>query len=154
MQHIGNKSVVKIVLVVSDIEKKVDTFASLFGIERPRVVLSSPPAPGSKAFTDFRGDHVSAPVKMTTFQMGPIGVELLEPLDDKSPWAEHLRKRGEGIFSVVWEVEGFEDHIEMMGKRGLPLYHLGEYGSGRYAYFETLSALGITLGLQNKDKRF
>ncbi len=26
-----------------------------------------------------------------------------------------------------------------MDKRGMPMYHVGEYGAGRYAYFDTLS---------------
>jgi methylmalonyl-CoA/ethylmalonyl-CoA epimerase len=154
MQNIGNKNAVKIVLVVKDIEKKADAFSSLFGIERPRVFPPSPPVSGSRGFTEFRGERIQGPVKLANIQMGPIVIELIEPLDGKSPWAEHLRTRGEGVFSVVWTVDGFEEHIEMMGKRGMPLYHLGEYGSGRYAYFDTLSALGITLCLQNLEKRF
>jgi hypothetical protein len=75
-------------------------------------------------------------------------------MDGNSPWAEHLEKRGEGIFSIVCTVDGFEKQISMMNELGMPLYHLGEYGSGRYAYFETLAALGTTLCLQNLDNRF
>ncbi|MGA2973711.1 MAG: VOC family protein [Spirochaetia bacterium] len=154
MQNIGNNRVAKIVLVVNDIEKKAEAFSLLFGIERPQVVSSSPPASGSRAFTEMRGERIPGLVKLANIQMGPIGIELIEPLDGKSPWAEHLRTRGQGVFSVVWTVDGFEDHIELMKNRGMPLYHLGEYGSGRYAYFDTLSALGITLCLQNLEKRF
>lgn len=153
MQHIGNTSLVKIVLVVREIEKKLDRYVVLFAIERPRISVSSPPAPGSKSFTELRGERIDGPVKMANVPMGPVILELIEPLDGKSPWGEHLESRGEGIFSIVFTVDEFEQQTAMMGERGMPLYHLGEYGSGRYAYFETLAQLGITLCLQNLEKR-
>jgi methylmalonyl-CoA/ethylmalonyl-CoA epimerase len=154
MDHLQNHSLVKIVLVVHDIEKKVDSFVALFGIARPQVVSPSPPAPDSKAVTEFHGKRISGLVRLANIAMGSVTLELIEPMDGNSPWAEHLEKRGEGIFSIVCTVDGFEKQISMMNELGMPLYHLGEYGSGRYAYFETLAALGTTLCLQNLEKRF
>ena len=80
--------------------------------------------------------------------MGPVTVELIEPVDQESPWAEFLRERGEGIFSLVFTVKDFDAHVERLAAEGMPIYHRGEYGSGRYAYFESQDKLGITLCIQ------
>ncbi len=154
MQHIENQSIVKLVLVVRDIEAKVDAFVALFGMERPKVITTSPPPAGSKAFTELRGKRITGRVKLTSLAMGAVSLELIEPVDEVSPWAEHLREHGEGIFSVVCTVGNFEQHVALMQDKGMPLYHLGEYGAGRYSYYETLGTLGITLCLQNLEKRF
>ncbi len=154
MEKIESSSIVKLVLVVRGIEAKVEGFAMLFGLEKPRVIATTPPAPGSKAFTEFRGRKITGRVKLASFTMGAVQLELIEPVDQESPWAEHLRLHGEGIFSVVFTVKEFEQNVELMRKMGMPLYHLGEYGGGRYSYYETLGTLGTTLCLQNLEKRF
>jgi methylmalonyl-CoA/ethylmalonyl-CoA epimerase len=154
MQHIENNRVVKLVLVVREIEKKAQAFASLLGIEAPAVVSTPPAGPVPPACTELRGTRIRGAVKLANIPMGPVTLELIEPMDGVSPWAEHLRDRGEGIFSIVMTVDDFEGHQAFMNERGMPLYHVGEYGTGRYAYFDTLSDLGITLCLQNLQKRF
>ena len=154
MQHIANNRIVKLVHVVRDIEKKVEAFTALFGIERPEIVSTTPPAPDGRAFIEFRGARITGRVKLANVPMGPVVMELIEPVDEQSPWAEYLRSHGEGIFAIVYTVNDFETHVYMMGEKGMPLYHLGEYGAGRYSYYETLARLGITLCLQNLEKRF
>jgi len=50
-------------------------------------------------------------------------------------------------------VNGFERHIEFVESKGLPLIHKGEYGSGRYSYFDSEDVLGVVLGLQELGKK-
>ena len=152
---IENSSIVKVVLVVQDVEKKAALFGKLFGLDEPKVVISQP-APtdeASSTFTMYNGNRITGRVKLVNLSMGPIILELVEPVDHESPWGEHLRRHGEGIFSIVYTVDHFESQREVLERAGFPLFHLGEYGAGRYAYFDTLKALGITLCLQNLERR-
>lgn len=151
MSQLSNASLVKLVLVVQDIERKLDGFCSLFPLERPRVTATegAPLAADSKTHTTYRGKRITGRVKMASLKMGSVTLELIEPLDYDSPWAEYARRHGEGIFSIVYTVGEFEKESRMLEDSGHGRYHLGEYGSGRYAYFDTEQLLGITLCLQN-----
>jgi hypothetical protein len=153
MRHIANNAIVKLVHVVRDIEQKVEAFAALFGIPRPAIITTTPPAPDGNAFTEFRGERITGRVKLANVPMGAVVLELIQPVDEKSPWAEYLQKHGEGIFSLVCTVDRFGEHVALMNSRGMPLYHVGEYGAGRYSYYETLETLGITLCLQNLERK-
>jgi methylmalonyl-CoA/ethylmalonyl-CoA epimerase len=153
VHHIASNAIVKLVHVVRDIEQKVEAFATLFGIPRPEIIATTPPPPQGKAFTEFRGTRITGRVKLANVPMGAVVLELIQPVDEESPWAEYLAARGEGIFSVVCSVDRFEEHMALMNARGMPLYHLGEYGSGRYSYYKTLDSLGITLCLQNLERK-
>lgn len=151
MATLKNSEMVKMVLVVADVERRVDAFCSLFPMERPKVVATDP-APledRSATYTTFRGRRITGRVKMANLKMGPVTVELIEPVDSDSPWAEHLRRHGEGIFSIVFTVENFEGEARELHAAGVERYHVGEYGSGRYAYFGTEDLLGVVLGLQS-----
>jgi methylmalonyl-CoA/ethylmalonyl-CoA epimerase len=150
---VASKDLTKIVHVVRDVAKTAERFAGLFGIDpAPKVVHTSPPdGSDPKIYTWFRGRKITGRVKLANLRMGPVTVELIEPVDAESPWAQFLRDRGEGIFSLVFTVKDFDAHIERLKDKGMPIYHRGEYGTGRYAYFESTDQLGITLCIQEID---
>ncbi|GGE28774.1 hypothetical protein GCM10011391_04190 [Pullulanibacillus camelliae] len=153
MQRIESNEIVKIGLVVEDIHATVKHYAELFDIEMPEIVLPSedvaPPSSSlGEAYTLFRGKPVTARTKIANIRMGAITLELLEPLDDPSPWKEFKDKNGPGVHFITLTINGFEKHIEFVTEYGLPLIHKGEYGSGRYCLFDSVQQLGVTLGLQ------
>ena len=149
---ITNNELTKMVHVVHDVEKAVEHFAALFGMERPKVVHTTPPdGSNPKVYNRFRGRSIGGRVKLANLQMGPVTVEVIEPVDADSPWAEFQRRHGDGIFSLVFTVKDFDAHIERLGSEGMPIFHRGEYGSGRYAYFESKDQLGVTICLQEID---
>jgi methylmalonyl-CoA/ethylmalonyl-CoA epimerase len=80
--------------------------------------------------------------------MGPVTLELLEPLDEPSPWSEFKEKHGQGVHFITFTINDFEQHIDFVENQGFPLIHKGEYGTGRYCYFDAEQVLGVTLGLQ------
>jgi methylmalonyl-CoA/ethylmalonyl-CoA epimerase len=147
---VTSKDLTKMVHVVRDVDKAAASFTALFGLEpAPRVVTTTPPdGSDPRIFTWFRGRNISGRVKLANLKMGPVTVELIEPVDAESPWAEFLRDHGEGIFSLVFTVTDFDAQIERLNASGMSIYHRGEYGSGRYAYFESRDQLGITLCIQ------
>lgn len=149
MDRIKN-SIAKIVLVVEDMESKLDHFRSLFAVGDIRSIVSENTAPpaGTDYQTIFRGHAIKGKVKMANVDMGDIMLELIEPLDHESPWYEFYNTHGEGIFSIVFNDEEFDRHAESLARQGMGLYHFGSYPGGRYAYFDTEKNLGTTLCLQ------
>jgi len=141
----------KIGLVVDDIYVAAKNFSELFGIEMPKIMLPSEdytPDPTGETYTIFRGEHVPARVKIANLQMGPVTVELLEPLDEASPYTEFKQKHGQGVNFITFTVNGFEEHIDFLEGKDIPLVHKGEYGSGRYSFLDSVPQLGVMLGIQ------
>ena len=60
-------------------------------------------------------------VKTSFFQMGESKIELLEPTDSKSPIAQSIEKRGEGIHHIAYEVEDIYKEMERLRKAGFKL---------------------------------
>ena len=146
---VTNRELTKMVHVVCDVEAVSKRFASLFGVDPPKVVHTTPPDGSTpKIYTWYRGRNIPGRVKLANLRMGPVTVELIEPVDMDSPWGAFLRNHGEGIFSLVFTVTDFDAHIERLAEEGMAIYHRGEYGSGRYAYFESTEQLGVTLCVQ------
>tara|TARA_R110002050_G_scaffold237585_2_gene373627 strand:- start:110 stop:532 length:423 start_codon:yes stop_codon:yes gene_type:complete len=53
-------------------------------------------------------------VKTSFFKAGPNKIELLQAIDDNSPIAKFLEKRGEGVHHIAFAVEDIEAEIERL----------------------------------------
>jgi methylmalonyl-CoA/ethylmalonyl-CoA epimerase len=151
ISHIENNYLMKVGVMVRDIESAVAHYSRLFGIEPPTIHKPDPERTvehTETGYTWYRGQFVPGRVKIANLQMGPVTLELLETFDEPGPWNEFVKAHGQGIFFITFTVPGFERHINLLEENGMPMTHKGEYGSGRYAYFDTASQLGLILGLQ------
>lgn len=151
MESIGTNQIVKIVHVVKDIETVINNMTAIFGMDKPDIIdarAEDREMSGGRFFTHYKGKDIQAEVRLANIEMGPVLLELVQPVSQDSPWAEYLRDKGEGIFSVVYTVDQFHNLMESLGKEGMPNLLQGEYQGFRYGYWDTLSKLGFTLGLQ------
>ncbi|GHU78909.1 lactoylglutathione lyase [Clostridia bacterium] len=154
MDHFPTRQIVKIGIVVDNLEKAVEYYTELFGLEKPK---PHPPAPkaadGNKPYTVFRGQDGSAGCKAAVINLEPIYLELIEAMDGPSPWTEFKEKHGQGVQYIAFEAnEGFDKVEKLMADRGMPIYHKTEKGKQRYGYFDTYEKLGITLEFKEIDK--
>lgn len=146
---------VKIGIVVEDIEKAAQYYADLFNIPKPEVKYPNPPpAPveGNKPYSCYRGEYRTTRCKTANIKLEPIYIELIEPLDEPSPWTEYKEKHGQGVHYMAFNIDDFQGHEELMKQKGMPIYHKTEKGKERYGYFETYSKLGITVEFKEIDK--
>ncbi|WP_438347489.1 VOC family protein [Paenibacillus sp. FA6] len=151
MNHISNNHLLKMGIIVDDIEKAAKHYCDLFGMEMPPISVPDPnhsAEPTDSSYTWQRGELRPTRTKMCVLNMGPMVLELLEPYDEPSPWNEFKQAHGTGVHFIMFSVDGFNEHIEFLDKQGYPLNHKGEYGSGRYAYFDSEDKLNVTLGIQ------
>ncbi|MBW7458422.1 VOC family protein [Paenibacillus sepulcri] len=151
MEHIENNNLLKVGIVVDDIEKALKAYCGLFGLAMPEIQTPDPNSVQEhtdNSYTWYRGEYITARTKFANLQMGPVTVELMEPFDEPNPWNEFKQKHGPGVHFITFTVNGFQQHINFLEGQGIPLAHKGEYGSGRYGYFDTESLLGVVLGLQ------
>jgi len=61
---------------------------------------------------------ISEGVKTSFFKSGPNKIELLEPVNEKSPIAKFLDKKGEGIHHIAFSVDDLAAEIERLKQEG------------------------------------
>ncbi len=108
MQHIENNKVVKLAACREGYrEEGAGLLLSLGRGSSPAWSARRRSNTVPPAYTELRGARIKGPVKLANIPMGPVTVELIEPMDGISPWAEHLRDRGEGIFAYRHDRQRF-----------------------------------------------
>lgn len=149
MEAISNKNIVKLGIVVNNVEEAAKYYAKIFGMEVPPVSEpgpEAPPDPTGRSYVWYNGSDRKPRCKYAKIYTEPIYLELIEPLPDvPNPFTEFLEKRGPGVFFIAFYVEGFGEHIRFMEDLAMPLTFKHDKGHERYAYFDTIAKLGVTL---------
>ncbi|MBT8274115.1 MAG: methylmalonyl-CoA epimerase [Bacteroidia bacterium] len=96
IEHIG--------IAVEDIEKSNALFEDLFG--QPHYKIE-----------EVESEHV----KTAFFKVGDNKIELLEATDKKSPIAKFIKKKGEGIHHIAFEVDNIEEEVKRLSKKGFKI---------------------------------
>jgi methylmalonyl-CoA/ethylmalonyl-CoA epimerase len=102
-------------------------------------------------------DHVETVatqgVKTAFLSVGDSNLELLEPLNDDSPIAKFISKRGEGIHHLCFRVDNIEAHLERLKSEGYRLIDEapvpGAHGC-RVAFLHPAAGNGVLIELSEK----
>ena len=94
------------------------------------------------------------------FTLGGKKLELLSPYDDDSPIARFLKKRGEGVHHISFEVDDLEHAIAELKKRGVEIAYRHQYApdvsfEGYHwdeAFVHPREAFGVLIHLAQKRK--
>jgi methylmalonyl-CoA/ethylmalonyl-CoA epimerase len=148
MNKLDSTTVVQIGIIVKDAEKTASHYAELFGIPKPAVV---PIAADSFANTVYRDQASTAKGKAAFFDLGPVQMELIEPIGAPSTWEEFLRTHGEGIHHIAFKTQDMGEARKFMASKGMETVQHGGWDGGQYAYVECTKQLGIILELLHSD---
>jgi methylmalonyl-CoA/ethylmalonyl-CoA epimerase len=149
MNKLDSNVVVQIGIIVKDVEKTASAYAGVFGIPRPAVV---PIADDSFANTTYHGQASQAKGKAAFFDLGPVQMELIEPLGAPSTWEEFLRTNGEGIHHIAFKTQDMGAAREFLASKGMETVQHGGWDGGQYAYVDCSKQLGTILELLHDDK--
>lgn len=103
--------------------------------------------PGNTTEQTYRGRATAFSIRVGFANVGKVVFELMQPLDDNSIFAEHLRDKGEGLHHVSFSLDGipWEDRVAAFKSRGFPVVQSGRWLSGvRFAFFDTETATGMS----------
>ena len=148
MDKLDSTIVVQIGLIVKDVEKTAGAYAEVFGIPKPALVLI---ASDSFANTMFHGEPSTAKGKAAFFDLGPVQVELIEPVGAPSTWEEYLRTKGEGIHHIAFQTGDMAGARQFLQSKGMETIQSGGWDGGQYAYVECTQQLGTILELLHFD---
>jgi len=149
MGVINRNAVCQVALVVKDIEKAAQLYASLFGVEVPNI-FTIPPR--EVANTTYRNQPTSTRAKLAVIDLGPLVLELTEPDDEPSSWKEFLETKGEGVHHIGFMVQDREKVVEYFAEMGVPVRHYGEYPGGSYTFMDSAAQLGVILNIKHEVK--
>jgi methylmalonyl-CoA epimerase len=96
LEHIG--------IAVKSIEDKLKIWHDIFGLKFQMV----------KEIQDQK-------VKVAVLEIGDLHIELIEPTDDQSTIKKFIKKRGEGLHHLCFEVKNIETVLSNMKRNGIKL---------------------------------
>jgi len=138
------KKIDQVGFVVKDVEKTAEYYWTVLGIG-PWSFFEL--GPGNK--TTYHGEPCELLVKIAVAQVGPLMLELIQPVSGPTPHMDFLKTKGEGIQHLGIVVDGMEQVEEMkrLGYKELAgAYNIGgEDGFG--VYFDAEKELGTTIEL-------
>ncbi|MEJ2561763.1 MAG: VOC family protein [Anaerolineales bacterium] len=143
-----DKPITQIGLVVDDIEKAALAWAGALGVAKPEIIIT---APVEVARTEYKGESSTARAKLTFFQIGPIMLELIEPVEGKSTWKDHLDEHGPSLHHIAFEVDDIDGILTDLGGHEMTLVQRGEFDGGRYAYLDGQAQFGAVIELLEND---
>lgn len=145
---LNDKPIVQIGLVVDDIQKASRAWSEILGVAIPELIIT---APVELARTEYKGEPSTARAKLTFFDVGSIMLELIEPLEGKSTWKDHLDEHGPSLHHIAFEVDDIDEFLSNLGDHEMALLQRGEYEGGRYAYLDGQKQFGAVIELLQND---
>jgi len=149
MNRLDSTTVVQIGIIIKDVEKAARAYAGVFGIPMPEIV---PIAGDAFANTDYRGEPSAARGKGAFFDLGPIQMELIEPVGAPSTWQDFLQTHGEGLHHIAIKTQAMDEARAFLASRGMETVQQGGWDGGQYAYVDSSKQLGLILELLHFDK--
>ena len=98
---------------------------------------------------DFPRPEGEGDFKASWIRMGNVLVEFMEPIADDGVIGKFLKKKGEGIHHLCFEVDDIEAEVESYLAQGLELVKPGIMGwqGWRVAFFHPKTAFGMLIEL-------
>jgi hypothetical protein len=130
----------QISIVVRDLEATMRTYVEGYGIGPWEIYEFDPgnvaPLPD--------GQPIDAAWRIAVTMVGSVQWELVQPLDDRSIYAEHLASKGEGLHHVAVGGAGYRRTLDEARANGRSVVLGGGYRGATFAYLSTDEDLKVT----------
>jgi methylmalonyl-CoA/ethylmalonyl-CoA epimerase len=118
-----------ICVVVKDIDKTTEFLSSIWDFgswltweyspKRDEIIIGEP-------FT----------IKGAWANLGPIVLELIQPIEGKSIWSQFLETRGEGLHHICFIVSNWDEMVSKLKQQGAKMVAGGIFLGKHWSYFE------------------
>jgi len=145
-QEFKVQNIFQIGMVVKDIDEKAKFFWDNLGIG-PWYFVEFGPNAGTKT---YYGEPASFELKIALAQVGPVQLELIQPVSGMSPHMDFINAELEGLhhLGVLVDDIGQVDYFKKLGyETASEAYGLGDKKDGFGAYIDMRQDCGILLEL-------
>jgi catechol 2,3-dioxygenase-like lactoylglutathione lyase family enzyme len=142
------EGVAQVAIVVPDLEAAVEQYWSLFGIGPWHFYTYGKPL--VRRMT-YHGRPSEYKMRIALSYLGPLRIELIEPLEGDTVYADFVAEHGYGVHHFGLLVEDMAQALDKAEAAGLSMIQdgagFGRDGDGHYAYLDTEKQLGVMLEL-------
>ena len=129
----------QVALVVRDLEAAMRTYVEDYGIG-PWEIYEFNPQNVADMVKDDEPAQFAMRIALT--KVGSVFWELIQPLDDRSMYAEFLAEKGEGLHHVGVGVRDYGEALGELKAKGHSVLTGGLYNGVKFAYLSTDRDLG------------
>ncbi|TET17023.1 MAG: VOC family protein [Dehalococcoidia bacterium] len=117
-------------VVVKDIDKTIEFLSSMWGLGPWQSLEYSPHKDEIIVGEPFK-------IKIACAKLGPVVLELIQPLEGRSLWSQFLETKGEGLQHVAFNLSNWDEMVSKLRERGSKMVAGGVFGGKRWCYFDT-----------------
>jgi catechol 2,3-dioxygenase-like lactoylglutathione lyase family enzyme len=147
-------NIVQIALVVKDLDETVRHWSDRFGVGPWSFYTYGPPLVPRMT---RHGQPTEYTMRIALANVGPMRIELIEPVEGDTVYAEFVRDHGFGVHHLGVLVENMDEALGRARDAGLAMTQdgagFGPDGDGHYAYLDTEPLMGTTIELIERPKR-
>ena len=148
-----NQGVAQVAIIVPDLDKAVETYWKLFGIGPWHIYTYGKPL--VKEMT-YHGEPADYRMRVALSYMGPMRIELIEPLEGDNVYDDFIEEHGYGVHHFGVLVDDMDAALAEAQAAGLEMIMdgagFGLDGDGHYAYLNTEDKIGTTIELIERPK--
>jgi methylmalonyl-CoA/ethylmalonyl-CoA epimerase len=148
-----NNGIVQVAIIVEDLEDAVENYWKLFGLSDWHFYTYGKPL--VKRMT-YHGEPTEYRMRVALGYLGPMRIELIEPLEGDTVYADFVAEHGYGVHHFGVLVDDMEEALAQTEAAGLAVTMdgagFGRDGDGHYAYLDTEDKLGVTIELIERPK--
>ena len=147
------KGVAQVALVVENLDKTVENYWKLFGIGPWHFYTYGKPLVKNMS---YRGEPNEYTMRVALSYLGPLRIELIEPVEGDTIYADFVKEHGYGVQHFGVLVDDIQAAIAEAEAAGLTMIQdgsgFGADGDGHYAYLDTEDKIGTTIELIERPK--
>jgi methylmalonyl-CoA/ethylmalonyl-CoA epimerase len=133
-------------VVVRDLQKAIEAYTRLFQWGPFEVIERE----YNESASTYRGKPGNFRYRIGYTQLGPIQLEMIQPLRGKTIYNEFLEARGEGFHHFGILIDRIEERVAAMKQMGIDVLQSGRRPGRKYAYMDTEPLIGIMIELRQK----
>ena len=147
------QGIAQVALVVPDLEAAVEQYWRLFGIGPWHFYTYQRPLLRAMSYHGQPGEYS---MRLALAYLGPLRIELIEPGEGDTVYADFVRQHGFGVHHFGVLVEDMRTALAQAEAAGLAMTQdgsgFGAEGDGHFAYLDTEPLIGVTLELIQRPK--
>ena len=143
--------VLQVAVVVKDLMRSVRIYNDEYGIGPWLIYEFNPETVKDMIINEKRIDYA---MKLAVCDIDGVQWELIQPLDNKSIYAEFLEKHGEGLHHIAFGTPDYKKTLDTLKKRNKKILQGGNWKGLTYTYLSTDDDLGVIAEIYNISKDF
>ena len=145
----ATRNLIQIGVVVRDLDRSVKYLSEVFGLG-PFRYITYPPEREDMAIY-YRGERGDYSHRIAFTELGPVELEIVQPLTGESGLTEFLDEHGEGIQHIRFNVESVQPVLDYLSGHGIkPLMSGAGLRPGTtWVHLDTADQVGFVIEIMN-----